>query len=189
MFRFHQLVLVLLIVYCQCVPQKCGLHMVDPNQQYSWLEAETTDHDGNRRLQADRESTWTSIRIKVEILNDDLSSSLKSYIENDVIEGAIQWYVNVLNVRRLINKIQLTESAMKNCVPPLGTSLTIPSRYQTEGVEADYVFFVSVISDINSSYVGFASPCVLDPLTNQPVAGYFVINYAEEWNMSYEDYF
>lgn len=188
MFRFHQLVLVLLIIYCQCAPQKCGLHMVDPNQQYSWLEANSTAHNGDRRLQTERETTWSSIRIKVEILNDDLSSSLKNYIENQVIDGAIEWYSNVLNVRRFISKIQLTESAMTNCVPPLGTGLSIPSNYQTEGVEADYVFFVAVISDINSSYVGFASPCVLDPITNQPVAGYFVINYVEEWNMSYEDY-
>ena len=187
MYTLRQLCVILLVLNVLATPQKCGQHMVE-NQVYSHLQSNSTSRNGDRRLSTDRETGWSSIRIKVEFLSIDISADLRDYIENQVIEASISWYSKVLNVRRLTTKLMVPETAMTSCVPSISDSWAIPNSYQTTGVDADYIFFVGVISDSSSDYVGFASPCVLDPVTNQPVIGYFVLNVVEEWEMSYEDY-
>ncbi len=62
---------------------------------------------------------------------------------------------------------------------------SVPDYLYQEGAEADYIFFIGVVSDRSLSWVGAATSIIKDPKTKQPIIGMFDLNYLD--NLSYED--
>jgi hypothetical protein len=132
-----------------------------------------------------RESTFSPIRISVEFLSYE-SNPINTYIKDTIIKDVVQWYSNVLQVKRLTSPLKIDESFRE--IEEL--DLDIPEKYYTEGIDADYLFFILIISRTSASYAGAAIDLQRDPNTHQPVIGVFIINYIESrGHYSYDDLF
>jgi hypothetical protein len=176
---FRLLLLLLCLNYSQAVV-KCGLEFMegpprDSKTKFAHLEGGS-----------DRSDEWEHIRIHIEYYNeDDVSSSVRSYLK-DIIEKSVDWYKNVLNVKRLTSPIVLDSSfELREFSDNTPINYTPPDKFFNEGIEADYIFFVGLISDENLGWVGIATAHDYDSETNQPVIGQFEMNYFEHF--TYED--
>jgi hypothetical protein len=167
----------LLVLNSALAKRKCGLEHAK--------ERFTNRHLTSRHLASEsgfeREDDWDNIRIAVEYYQTDIGSDDLQYVKS-IVENAITWYENVLSVKRLTDNILLDDSYIDN--EELG-GWTPPDSYFSEGVEADYLFFVSFVSDPELDFVGTAIHISQDPDTDQPIVGVFDLNYYD--GFSYED--
>jgi leishmanolysin len=100
----------------------------------------------------------------------------------DIISKSIDWFQNVLSVKRLKSNIVLDFSFEEDYV---GENYTPLDYLFNEGVEADYLMFVGVVSDQTLGWVGSATYLSQDENTRQPIVGVFDMNYYQ--GFSYED--
>mmetsp|Transcript_560 Transcript_560/g.834 ORF Transcript_560/g.834 Transcript_560/m.834 type:complete len:317 (+) Transcript_560:3075-4025(+) len=129
----------------------------------------------SRRLQGPkltREAYDGPIRIHVEWDTASLNTTMLNVLKNNVFPYALNYFKQTLDVKPVIGNLTL-QTDMCNGVP-------IPSKFQTEGVKADFVIFVSGKSLPAQNSAVRAAPCVLDAANrNQPIAGYYEINTAK----------
>jgi hypothetical protein len=131
-----------------------------------------------------REANWSPIRIHVDFVNYDISSDIHKYLKQ-IVDYSIQWYNNVLQVRRLISNLFIDDSFQ--LIEEL--DLIVPDKYYDEGVEADFLIFILILSDPDSTTAGGATFLQKDAITNQPVVGILYINFVEERKYSFDDFF
>jgi len=94
------------------------------------------------------------------------SSSFKSYVENDLIPPILDYYSAALKVKYPVSG-KMKTSASSIC------GVTTPSVLK-EGIEADYVYFLSV--DSSSDYVASSGACSLASGSKRPLMGHTTIS-------------
>lgn len=175
------LILMFLIpVSLQSHPIRCGYESSNPLPPLKLH----TNSLGDRRLSNNRHEDFQDIRIHVEYVNIEVSTESEEYLRNTVIDSAIDWFQNVLKIRRLKRNLTLDSTVSKRCEK----DWVIPTEHLTKGVPADFILYISLERKYFVNYVGTAACCVQDGANGQPLAGYLILNYIEEWNLSYEDY-
>jgi leishmanolysin len=132
----------------------------------------------NGATSPDRESNWDNIRIAIEYFDVRVTSQAEETLK-EIVEDAIAWYDNVLNVKRLTSNILLDDSYADGGVDE---GYDPPASLFTDGVEADFLFFIGLVSNANLGWVGVASHTTLDSVTNQPIIGYFYLNYVDGYS-------
>lgn len=123
----------------------------------------------NDATSPDRESSWDSIRIAIEYYKTDVTSEVEDMLK-EIVEDSITWYEKVLNVKRLTSNIILDDSYANG---GLEAGYDPPASMFTEGVEADFLFFIGLVSDEDLGWAGVAAYTTQDSVTNQPIIGYF----------------
>lgn len=177
------LILIFLIpVSIQSHPIRCGYESSNPLPPLKLYTDSSSP--GDRRLSTNRHEDFQEIRIHVEYVNIEVSIDSEEYFRNTVIDSAIDWFQNVLKLRRLKRNLTLDSTVSKRCEK----DWVIPTEHLTKGVSADFILYISLERKYFANYVGTAACCVQDGANGQPLAGYLILNYIEEWNLSYEDY-
>eukprot|EP01124_Arcella_intermedia_P022364 TRINITY_DN3312_c0_g1_i1.p1 TRINITY_DN3312_c0_g1~~TRINITY_DN3312_c0_g1_i1.p1 ORF type:complete len:800 (-),score=81.02 TRINITY_DN3312_c0_g1_i1:43-2442(-) len=97
---------------------------------------------------------------------DVLTETKKSYLVDTLLKKSVGWLESALNVVRgtgnlLINTASCSANALE--VP-------VSSLYQSSGVDADFILFVTSRPILGGSTLAFASTCVVDNL-GRPLAG------------------
>jgi hypothetical protein len=131
-----------------------------------------------------REEGWSNIRIKVEYYKSHVGATALDFVKSEIINNSIKWFENVLNVRRLRSPIVLEryheiEEYLEDPV------YSVPRYLYDQGADADYIFFIGIVSDSSLDWVGAASSIIQDTETKQPIVGMFDLNYYD--GFSYED--
>ncbi len=157
----------------------CGYEEIERNANF---QSKTKLRD--LEVSYTRESEWSPIRIQYEIIDYDNDSSVHKYIR-ELVDNSIQWYKNVLNIKRLISPLKI-DTLNKETLEEL--EVYLPEDYYSQEFDADYLFFIEIVYQPESQFVGIANFLHLDSITNQPVIGVFQINYLEGKNLSYDDY-
>ena len=109
---------------------------------------------------------YQPIRIHIDYSN--IKSYLKvstSWLQNvkTIINNSIYIWQSILKVRRISNKLKVSDCRSNN--------LVIPNYIKYEGVDADLIIFVT-IEDTNSNKIeAWASACSLSSINYRPVAG------------------
>ena len=174
-----KLLLLLLCISRSSAVVKCG-------QDFIKTPSHTTANFASLESSSDRSDEWDPIRIQIEYYNeDDVSSSVRSYLK-DIIENSVEWYENVLNIKRLTLPIVLDSSfELHELSDDTTINYSPPDKYFNEGIEADFIFFIGFVSDESLGWAGMATALDYDSETYQPVIGQFEMNYLEEY--TYED--
>lgn len=60
----------------------------------------------------------------------------------------------------------------------------IPFDIDTQGIKADIVLIATAANEPQEGYVAWASPCILDPNSNRPIAGQVVLFLKQELQLS-----
>jgi hypothetical protein len=141
--------------------QRCGLDLISNHAQY---ELSPTLNQGRENLEA-REDNWSPLRIHLEYMEMDVDSDQEAMLKDQIIAGAAEYFQSALMVQRLTSDLVLP--GIPECI-----GVSVPEEHQTVGVPADIILYVTAGSG-NTSVVGWASYCVTDKVTGQPLAGHF----------------
>jgi len=164
-----KLVIVMLAISHAFAVSRCGLQYARERFGHKKISYQALRKESGSY----REDDWNNIRIAIEYYQTDISSSGLNRAKA-IINDAIAWLENVLNVKRLTSNIVLSESFVEDAE---FQDYEPPESYYTEGVEADYLFFIGFVSDPSLDYVGAATYISQDSETDQPIIGQFDLNY------------
>jgi hypothetical protein len=174
-----------LLVFMLALSQVYGIEKCGHYHMRERVEKISKSFKLNHRYDSStREQGWANIRIKVEYYKSHVGDTALDFIQSEVINNSIKWFENVLNVKRLRTPIKLERYlGIENYLGNPGYS--VPSYLYNRGADADYIFFIGIVSDSSLGWVGAASSMIQDNQTKQPIVGMFDLNYYD--GFSYED--
>ena len=103
-----------------------------------------------RSLQDYREDDYEPIRIHIEYGDLDVDSDAKDMIKDKIVHGTVEWYENVLQIKRIKENLKMT---IDDC-----EGVDVPSSHMDDGVEADVIIYVTA-GEEDDSAVGWAVVC------------------------------
>ncbi|CAD8076722.1 unnamed protein product [Paramecium sonneborni] len=123
----------------------------------------------------DISGSWEPLRIKFEFVTD-ADNETKDFLDK-IFSISGTFLSKYLLIRRSSEKIQLPKDAPTQ----FSEFFELSQKQLSEEHEADLVFYVTTMNDINDETLAFCAPIVFDDKTKRPIFG--VIG----WNMAYTD--
>lgn len=126
-----------------------------------------------------RNDIWEGIRLHIELLDIQLTDSLRSELISNLIPYVQDWYQQKLMLKRLTENLFISEDTC---------NYDIPQYHRISGVPADLVVYVQALPKENQIWTAKAQICQIEDGEMQiPLAGMFEINTLKYVYLTYEE--